>query len=91
MASARSGSRLEPGRPAGGPLQVVIVGPGGEGRVAAEADRVEALRTSRGHATARRLAARDDWGESRSRQDGLPAADRELLGHSLQTGVPVPA
>ena len=75
MASARSGSRLEPGRPAGGPLQVVIVGPGGEGRVAAEADRVEALLTSRGHATARRLAARDDWGESRSRQDGLPAAD----------------
>ena len=75
MASARSGSRLEPGRPAGGPLQVVIVGPGGEGRVAAEADRVEALLTSRGHAIARRLAARDDWGESRSRQDGLPAAD----------------
>jgi len=75
MASARSGSRLEPDRPAGGPLQVVIVGPGGEGRVAAEADRVEALLASRGHATARRLAARDDWGESRSRQDGLPAAD----------------
>jgi NAD+ kinase len=67
--------RLEPGRPVSGPLQVVIVGPGGEERVAAEADRVEALLAARGHATARRLAARDEWGEGRSRADGLPAAD----------------
>jgi NAD+ kinase len=67
--------RLEPGRPVTGPLQVVIVGPGGEDRVAAEADRVEALLAARGHATARRLASRDDWGEGRSRTDGLPAAD----------------
>lgn len=70
-----STSRLEPGRAVDGPLQVVIVGPGGEGHVAAEADRVAALLASLGHATARRLAARDDWGEGRSRCDGLPAAD----------------
>jgi NAD+ kinase len=68
-------SRLEPGRPASEPLQVVIVGPGEEERVAREAERVEALFAARGHATACRLAARDDWGEGRSRQDGLPRAD----------------
>lgn len=51
------------------------MGPGEEERVAREAERVEELLAARGHATACRLAARDDWGEGRSRQDGLPRAD----------------
>jgi len=68
-------SRLAAGRPAPAGLRTVIVGPGEVGRVEAEADRVAALLTARGHQVARRIAPRNDWGEGRFVADGIAPAD----------------
>jgi len=55
--------RLVPGQPPAAGLRTLIVGPGGEARVAAEADRVSNLLAARGHDVSRRLAPREAWGE----------------------------
>ncbi|MFM7107179.1 MAG: NAD(+)/NADH kinase [Planctomycetaceae bacterium] len=68
-------SRLAAGRPAPAGLRTVIVGPGEVGSIDAEAERVAGLLAARGHAVARRIAPRDDWGEGRFAADGLAPAD----------------
>ena len=53
--------RLAPGHPPAAGLRTLIVGPGGEERVAAEAERVADLLRARGHEVAQRLAPRETW------------------------------
>jgi len=66
--------RLVPGQPPTVGLRTLLVGPGGEDRVAAEAERVSELLRARGHEVSQRLAPREEWGE-RTASDPPPPTD----------------
>jgi len=61
--------RLQPQRPPVGPLHVLIVGPTELGGVEAEAERLTAWLTARGHRVAHRLAPRSAWDQRAGRPD----------------------
>jgi NAD+ kinase len=75
MAHPSSTTRLRPQQAIAGPLQVTIVGPEELAGIAAEAARVAALLTARGHDADVRLAPRDDWGHGPLRAGGEPPPD----------------
>jgi NAD+ kinase len=62
--------RLVPGRPAAGPLHVLIVGPAEIDAVAAEAARLEAWLTARSQRVSQRIAPRSAWEQQAGRPPG---------------------
>jgi NAD+ kinase len=75
MTAPLSAERLQPQRPAAGPLHVFVVGPSELPAVTAEAARLESLLVPRGHRVSRRLAPRSAW----EQREGRPTAPIDLV------------